>query len=934
TDILPLYQALPKQTLAVTACVVGAVYGTQLSRFLAKVGSEEGVQGEWEDVLDMGVVEGLLTYMQSKSCDREAIAKTLYPVVCPILYQGSSDKLGVILRRQVCSLLTDSATNHKANKALLVDTAVLGATRLGEVLARTNDYLLIDGLLELVALLAPRRTADRKDFAEEVFFNPTAVERFGPGGARRLVVILAEAGGDWLKTSLELNRYMGIANIEKPQIFPMENLVIMGQPILQMDKDRHVCIDRRAVFSAIPDSENENAIDTLEIPINTLHQIRISEVVGNKVNIQVSLVMTEPPLLASTPMDGPKDKSAGGMFVAKFEVKKDSGERLREVIRARSLSDKCRDNTLLQPPERKAQRNATSSQPLYLPQPEPKYASPSTGERRRRISSHDLEGPVQVEVVPPNLARSVITKTGKAVPSEKKSSNTTATKIDPIPVDELSDLSDAPEEFNQPPPPPGRLSKSTKRTRVDSPLSSPSTVKSVKPSPGSLTKPKTALEDLKAKPKRKRVDDEDEVQLVEEVLRPKRARKSEEKGIQPSSPVPKSTKVGAKQGQGKSMASRALAHKSGAGAKPRPLESAKTRPKPRMLGKKTADDAVGKVRPVEKGARKPASVTASDTEEVIVISEEEQPLTSVVRPQPKALRQEVKATPISIKPAKSKKAPWLVDSEKEQPSSETGIKLGVLPSDEADPLSDPFITPVSGEQGEKAGGEDEFGLDPVTPVLEGLDSQRRREGKGGEGGLGSGTHGGENKKLNAGAIEPESWKRTSPTRATTDVLPTIEENVDENDEDHLEPADDDDIGDITLTNALDGTVGRNTGSKEVDHELETPSRKVVTFAANVTEHPVLVGPKIKGLKPKGVVSAKEVKVKPAQTEPSTRELLQLDVPKRTKPKPSTVTAGKKYEAKQQALKDPVNELLDEMDQPVETEDECKAIIKVLDAVRT
>lgn len=63
SDILPIYVACPKQALAVTAATFTVIYGTHLSTYLSQASltsAQRQAKNEWENVLDLGLFEGLL----------------------------------------------------------------------------------------------------------------------------------------------------------------------------------------------------------------------------------------------------------------------------------------------------------------------------------------------------------------------------------------------------------------------------------------------------------------------------------------------------------------------------------------------------------------------------------------------------------------------------------------------------------------------------------------------------------------------------------------------------------------------------------------------------------------------------------------------------------------------------------------------------------
>ncbi|KAG8967279.1 hypothetical protein FRC05_002125 [Tulasnella sp. 425] len=335
--IIPIYEAHPRDALELAASLINAVYNTHLSAYLTPDSPGRDGQLSWERVVDLGVLEGLSEYVQNTHSDRKLIGEKLYPVLCPMLYQERAMSLRANFRGQICSLLTDSATNHKANKARLLDEKILGAPRSSAPLLR-NAYL------------------------KELFHNPATLETFGPKAAQRLNQIISDAEESEIpRIFASLYQTMGAANDRKPQGFQISTLRSIGR-FIDLPQDQSVAyIDQSSIFIPVPNESGDGAIVSMEVPLSSIRQLRLLQSQAKKPMIQVILSLSELPIVSGEVIVA----KIPPPHVVRFDIRKDDLPKLHMVIRSRSLATRMQD-LVPTPNEKILHRVVTSVTPISM----------------------------------------------------------------------------------------------------------------------------------------------------------------------------------------------------------------------------------------------------------------------------------------------------------------------------------------------------------------------------------------------------------------------------------------------------------------------------------------------------------------------------------------------------------------------------------------
>ncbi|KAG9017137.1 hypothetical protein FRB90_001612 [Tulasnella sp. 427] len=238
-----------------------------------------------------------------------------------MIYHEQSSSLRPTFRGQICSFLTDSATNTKENKARLLDSQLLGAARIGALLATAEDYPLLETLLELIYVLRPKSSTPlvRKAYLEDLFLSRAPLKAFGNEAAQLLAQIVSDAEAPSMHKSFALlYQTMGDANDQKPQGFRISELRSIGRFIDLPQDQQVVYIDRTAIFVPFPNEREDGAPLSMEVPLSTIDQLQFFQPQAKKSLIQVTLNLSTVPIVAGETMEMPSFET--GHLTLEFET--------------------------------------------------------------------------------------------------------------------------------------------------------------------------------------------------------------------------------------------------------------------------------------------------------------------------------------------------------------------------------------------------------------------------------------------------------------------------------------------------------------------------------------------------------------------------------------------------------------------------------------
>ncbi|KAL6306614.1 hypothetical protein BKA93DRAFT_149887 [Sparassis latifolia] len=231
--LLPLYATYPLPALQFTAALFRKIYHEKV---LTSLGMQlEEQKAIWESVLN-SLLSGVLDFLDNSDNEtaKSSIGAALYPTLCEICFSLSAPMMSVDLRFSAYTLLSDSVAAHTANQQKLRDKEILGGERLGSMIWRTRDYLVMESLLNLFARLLPSTKssnsgrAKRAAFIHSVFLSSPPPEVGNVG--KELVEILERVSSqDWEDTAIRIVEALANANITFSQPFGVKEVVACQQ---------------------------------------------------------------------------------------------------------------------------------------------------------------------------------------------------------------------------------------------------------------------------------------------------------------------------------------------------------------------------------------------------------------------------------------------------------------------------------------------------------------------------------------------------------------------------------------------------------------------------------------------------------------------------------------------------------------------------------
>ncbi|KAG8885965.1 hypothetical protein FRB97_008503 [Tulasnella sp. 331] len=410
TKILPLYQTVTEHALHVAALTADAIYYKRLVPNLGSNSSDasrKAIWHVWEDVLEQGILEGVLVYMSSSGSNRGAVGAHLFSLLCPMLYERSCENLGVLLRRQIASLLSDSVMQQRDNYIRLMDPAVFGiplivilfksshrrdlgqdqwyaiplfvvstspTTGHSRSIAFSLDFLLIETMAELTQRFAPKKGGrDVKDFAETMFSSSVCLKAFGAQTVAGLITAFKNPPQNRAEFPLFMLKTLSAVDIQKPQYFSTDEILVMGQTIPLPDGQRYICIDHTTIFAAFDAEDEPGVLDTMQVSLLTVESISLSSSQTSMPQAQLTLRVSQPPTLASLPMASSSGHQLSAPYTIELSLDKAELSVLRKVLASRQLTSKLLDEGS----SRKKNSVAMSRAPVSLEMALP--ASPKAG---------------------------------------------------------------------------------------------------------------------------------------------------------------------------------------------------------------------------------------------------------------------------------------------------------------------------------------------------------------------------------------------------------------------------------------------------------------------------------------------------------------------------------------------------------------------------
>ncbi|KAI0957280.1 hypothetical protein AcW1_005724 [Taiwanofungus camphoratus] len=295
--LVSLYATFPLVSLQFSASIFYKIYHEKVLTAFGKHLVEQKIL--WELVLN-SLLSGVLDYLDENNTDKnkQTVADVLYPALCDICFSLTAPMMSVDLRYTAYTLLSDSAVAHIANQQKLRQENILGGERLGALIWRTKDFLVLEALLNLFARILPSTKnsvsgrAKRTAFIQSVFMSSPPPESASAG---HQVADLLEhiAVSEWEEMASKIIAIMAESNISFPQPFVVNEVIACGQ---RKPSDR-LYIDSKAIVVNILIGNDQ--CESLDVLYTTIRRIEIMPQHSREDNSvsEIILHLTIPPVL-------------------------------------------------------------------------------------------------------------------------------------------------------------------------------------------------------------------------------------------------------------------------------------------------------------------------------------------------------------------------------------------------------------------------------------------------------------------------------------------------------------------------------------------------------------------------------------------------------------------------------------------------------------
>ncbi|RDX43083.1 hypothetical protein OH76DRAFT_1410522 [Lentinus brumalis] len=330
-----LYAGVPVPALRLAAVIFESVYH---NRILAALGGGQSEQKDlWESVL-YALLSGVLDFLdahQTKAA-KDAVGEALFPVLCGICFSLTAPKTGVDLRCTAYNILTDAAASHQVNQGRLRDPKVLGGERLGSCIWRTQDYLPLEGLLNLFARALPSTNNSAGGRAKRTAFIHVAFKNTAPPEAAniaRSVTNLLEdvPSSDWEETCLKIVDAFAKGNIAYPQPLAINGLVVHD---VTYPSDRLYADGKTFLANVLL---GDDQYESLEIPYTSIRKFSLDR--AGEGQIRATLDLSMAPRLGKD-LIKLEDRDIDRGLNATFLLSTGDANRLTQALDSRGLRDR------------------------------------------------------------------------------------------------------------------------------------------------------------------------------------------------------------------------------------------------------------------------------------------------------------------------------------------------------------------------------------------------------------------------------------------------------------------------------------------------------------------------------------------------------------------------------------------------------------------
>ncbi|KAF8610833.1 hypothetical protein BDV93DRAFT_601789 [Ceratobasidium sp. AG-I] len=335
-QIPAFHKSRAQATLAFCAVVAEWMYKNRLEPAL--LSSENESAKIWEDTLFHGLMQPILTVVDSEDQDTEIACDVLYPMICEIMRSEGSEGFGGRFARSLSLVLVCTCSTSKS-KAVLLDPAVFGTETLSKLVINAKDYHHLDTLLELSFIMfsSQNGTVSRKVYAKEIFASDHATKRLPEAIYDELASIHAVTNGDNSeKHVLDMIQTMSRARVDRPQVFVTQDLSYCGTKYTQRPPSNVLVTDNTSICVIICDTDNDT--DVLVVYFTTIKSIEL--IVQDASRILVEFMIAEPPLISSirTAVKTPDGHTAGAPLRLRVSIASSDIFGFEAALAARNLA--------------------------------------------------------------------------------------------------------------------------------------------------------------------------------------------------------------------------------------------------------------------------------------------------------------------------------------------------------------------------------------------------------------------------------------------------------------------------------------------------------------------------------------------------------------------------------------------------------------------
>ncbi|KAH7930861.1 hypothetical protein BV22DRAFT_1115973 [Leucogyrophana mollusca] len=331
----PLYTLCQEDSLRLSVAVTTKILKEKIPE-TSSIGDARSAAA-WDGIATK-IFSGLIDFLEEKSdgLRKERVAETFYPLLRDFFFSPPfTFKMSAELRNNAYALLSETVNAHASNQSKLRDQEILGGERIGLVLSRTRDFLLIESLLTLVAWLLPstKQTtsgrAKRTQFVNEVFGSPKVFKC-----SAEIVEILENVSTSaWEYTAAKVTDALARSDITFPQPFSLTEIDACGTIFPQPTEFDNLVMDSRAFLGNV--IGNGDTFESLKVPYASVISVIVDR---NPVSVPngralITVQLNKAPLVADTLIK----TDEGQEPYLKFFLHSEDLSRFMEALRRRGV---------------------------------------------------------------------------------------------------------------------------------------------------------------------------------------------------------------------------------------------------------------------------------------------------------------------------------------------------------------------------------------------------------------------------------------------------------------------------------------------------------------------------------------------------------------------------------------------------------------------